>query len=349
MAEQDERVLGDHASLDRIMEKVRKLVTIAEHPSTSPEEARAARAKADGLMLAYAIREITEDKGKPLDQRAKPTMIRVAVANTEFEHLAYVELLLGDVARHCRCKVRYYSDMTDDVWYARVYGFESDVRYFEHLYTTLRLHMLDVFLPRVDPSQSLEENCYRLHSAGHNWLEIAHMYGWRKMGTRWNSTKHKDEEIWRNKHSDEERTNFHVGGIYKRAYLKGAAAHGESHKKISAGGSATYRRSAAQGYVDRIQKRLYEIESGRHAGAEVELRSRYEDLQEFFFQENPDLRPRPPKPVDPNAPAPKAVKVRMRKYTPPPFNGEAYAHGVRVANTANLNTNVGGTPRKEVQ
>jgi hypothetical protein len=330
------------------LDKVRKLIAQAEHPNTDPIEADRFRQAADELMIKFAIDQRLLDEQRPAAYRAKPITVDIQLSDNS-DILPYVAQLASDLARHCRCKIRNYSEWKNGQYWSRVYGFESDARYFEVLYTTLRLHMLGALLPSIDSDQSLDENCLRLHKAGYNWLEIASVYGWRKI-TRyraqtilgWDGTvsipdipfAHNDGRI---------EPHTKVGSFYKRACHRAAKARGEAVTIISAGGSATYRRSAAWGYVSRLAQRLRKLETGRdvsEAGAIV-LRSADSDLMDFFKAANPDLFQTT---HQEECEACKKAKSgtcrahRERKYTPPPFSDAGYTAGVQQANTANLDT-----------
>jgi hypothetical protein len=315
-------------SLDSVLSKVRKLIAVAEDPNTDPKVATSYREMADALMLKHAVDETQAEASRPAEQRTRPIIITVEIGG-DSDIIGYFGSLCDMVARHCRCRALLYTAWRDGVWVAKVYGFESDARYFELLYTTIRLHMLGVLIPRIDRNSSLSENCYRLHNAGYNWLEIARMYGWSKVGLR------EGTEMWRDSEGND-KTKFHVGGIYKRAYYQATKERGEQPTKISAGGTATYRKSAAYGYTSRLTQRLRQVESNRQAGTEILLASRVDDLDALFRDDNPEMFLEVPE-EDPKNSKP----ARRRKAPTFSFNEQAYGVGVRHANTADLSTGVG--------
>jgi len=319
-------------NLDSVLSKVRGLIAKAEHESTPPHEAELARQMADALMLKYTIKEIGE---QPAAQRAKPMILTIQIG-PESDVQGYFAGLLRDIAKHCRCRSRLYTSWTDGCWNAKVYGFEPDVRYFEMLYTTVRLHMLGILLPKVDPSESLEENAYRLHSSGYNWLQIAEMYGWRKYDYRRpylsgelppNGLKvpywHKDEG-WQ--------PATQVGSRIKRAYHRAVKERGENGQIIAANGTTSYRKSAADGYTGMIRRRLYEMAKSRESGNELILRSLIDDIDKLFKEDNPDLFVEV-KEEPSNA---KKTKTRLPRYKPLNLNMDAYRRGADHARTADL-------------
>lgn len=351
----EEEPKTSNVDLDKILHRVRQCIAKAENLTMDAEkpdvsegdraaylaEADAARTMADTLMLQYAIKEVGAAAEDPT-KKVRPIIITVSMG-PDSEISGYFSWLSDTLIRHCRCKVRRYTSWSDGGYNMKVYGFESDVRYFELMYTTVLLHMMGVLLPRFESSRSLDENVYVLHNSGHNWLQIAEMDGWKKYNSmRWSEYDgtmppagmkvpyyHKNEG-WH--------PSTTVGGKYKRAYYRACEARGEQPLKVAANGTRTYRTSAADGYVAMIQQRLWRIEKDRQHGAELILASRVNDLDKLFREDNPDLFvERPPTPApDPSA---KQKKVRPRKYVPAPFNEEAYRRGAAHAKTADLNGN----------
>lgn len=339
--------------LNKVLDMVRKLIAQAEHPNTDPAEAQRYRAQADTLMLTYSIKEIQAEQARPVGERQKPGIIRVMLTG-DYEMLGWLASLADYVARHCHCKVRQYAgyDREEHCYFSKVYGFESDLRYFEILYTTLRLHMLGALLPQVDANLSLEDNCYRLHQAGYNWLQIAELYGWRKI--RYSEAYHAgqgDTKVpYRHRETQEIQPATTVGGLYKRAYLRAVKARSEHATQIPASGSKTFRNSAAQGYVTRINRRLRDVAGARQAGAELVLRSRTDDLDALFRADNPEMFREQEKRAECEAcKRAKSGHCRShpagRAWKPAPFSPNGYATGVNHANSADLGAKVGGDTR----
>lgn len=340
-------------NLDRILKRVRALIDMAESeiaPGATDEERAAtlreqqlAREKADALIFQYSIKQAMENSTRPAAERVKPMKIRVEVGRWDNDLLNYFTTLLGYTADHCQCMTR--TRWSGDSWYADVYGFESDVRYMEYLYTILRAHMIGILAPRVNNQLSLDENCYRLHIAGYNWLEIAEMYGWGKYiytGAETAGIK----EPYKHWESGEIKPKTQVGSHFKRAYLRAAAKHGDQHVKIAAGGSHTYRKSAADGYTYRIGQRLRVLRQERATGSDIVLKDSKADVAAFFRQDNPELFE---KPAEPAVAAKPGKKVRYRSMPAPKFDSRAYDVGRKFADTADLNTGVGGRAAREVK
>lgn len=351
-------------SLTTVLRQVRLLVAKAEHEATPPEEARACQEKADQLMLDYAVNEAMLEADAPTAQRSLPGIIILPTAKWQTGLEGSLADLITHISQHCRCRARNWVRYTQDGYESKVFGFESDLRYVELLYTTLRLHMLGVLRPTVDPAASAESNAYRLHNAGYNWLQIAEMYGWHKMSS-WEignlqgdvylavrelrdpyrkGEAHEDGEIL---------SASKLGSGIKRAYYRECKRLGTQPVKIAANGTATYRRCAAQGYVSGIYKRLRRMDDGVEPGAALALRNREDELDAFFREQNADLfRSAPPRDEEEYVSHENCEKCkrassgycrdhRIRAYKEMPFDAAAYAAGARHAETADLFT--GGT------
>jgi hypothetical protein len=321
--------------LSAVLRKVRALVAIAEHEKTEPVEAEQARAHADRLMLQFAIDEAALDASRPAESRGKPETIEVDICDRLSNLSGYFSWLVDVVARYSRCKVRSWTrcDYDRNVWMATVYGYESDLRYFEIVYTTLLLHMSSVLVEGWSDSVSDDENVYRLHNAGFNWAEIAQMRGWVKdFAPSYPEIKNPYH------HRDDPRKvvpSTTMSARFKTSYLRACRKHGTEPVQVPAGGSATYRTSAAGGYVSRIGQRLIKTEQGRDAAESGALVLRRDDLEDFFRKANPDLfREEEEEFVEQPQP-----KRRQKKYVPPPFNHDAYAAGARHADTADIGGN----------
>jgi len=296
------------ANLDAKLAQVRKLINLAEHPGTPEHEASAARLKADAIMFEHGIEQATLRNALPPEARVKPITITVDLGTGDAYLLGFS--LISKVAEHCRCYLRTAYVRSDDYrsggYVAHVYGYEADVRYAELLFTTLRLHMLGAVRPEIEANLTLDENAYRLHNAGYNWLEIGEKYGWRKVGYHWNREAGKVIEVaYRIPADNPQRDNRKLmadrpdedgyvyvphttlGGHFKRAYYRATEARGEQGKKLAAGGTDGYRADAASGYLIRIGERLRGVAASRTPGTDIVFAGSREDLLNFFREAAP--------------------------------------------------------------
>jgi hypothetical protein len=339
--------------LNQVLKRVRQFIEKAEAdiaPGATPEqraaaliEQQSARNMADKLMTDYAVTAAMANASGPA--AARPVPGKMLIPNGKYSDIqGHVYRLLLDVAEHCRCKVRYYGEYNKEEgqYYSKIYGWESDLRYFEILFTTLQLHMLGALLPNIREDESIEEASYRLHNIGYNWLEIAKLYGWNQIND-YDLEEWEKHPTYLNKHT-QEREHYRVAVMqYEKAYKRALRIRGESPIKVPPGGSATFRNSAADGYVARIWRRLRDVEQGRvtESGASIVLRGAADELFDFFRKENPDLF----RPAAEAVPCPKCAKSKsghcrdhpMGSFRPRPYSSAGYAVGVNRANTASLN------------
>jgi hypothetical protein len=290
--------------LNSVLAKVNALIAKAEHEATPAAEAQACRERADALMLKYAIEEAQLDEARPAGERMKPDKLVVPVG-VYGDVIGHIAGLMGTIAKHCRCMIKHYTSTATTEngyeYFSTVYGYNSDLRYFEILWSSVRLHALGALMPSLSKTETDGQNAYRLHEAGYNWLEIAQMYGWKKVtysGRIYREhergqisdelyEKYQDgkAEIWYNEGTDEYKTNWQLGSKVKRDYHNECKARGEKPKTISAGGAKTYRKSAARGYHGMIQHRLHAMRRDVSTGSGLMLRS--DALRDYFREENP--------------------------------------------------------------
>lgn len=392
-------------NLDQVLTKVRKLTAQAEHIENMSEddlaqnypdpearerfrkEAATFRSVADALMLKYAIDQAMISDAAPAAEKMIPAFAEFAIA-APGSLLSHVDDLMRVIASHCRCMVRSYTrlDKESGAWMAKVYGYKHDLAYFEILWTTLRLHMIGAFRPVIDPSASLSENCYRLHNAGFNLLEIVKMYGWVDVSPydshveAWAAT-HPGFDPWAerkkwfyNRDTGEVSDLHPLKVFYSRAYRNECKRRGEDYRPSAAGGSESYREDAAAGYVSIIRQRIRQIEGGRaDIGSALVLSS--EGLLDYYREQNPgaftrcphcsklsasqytcdrckeEIAPRPAAP----APCKRCAAAksgycrdhRPLRYNYRKLNDAGYSAGAAHARTADLTGNkVGGTKKQ---
>lgn len=311
---------------DKVLDKIRGLIAKAEslEESSDPDqlnEALACRNRADAMMQKYAVEEWQARAAAPV--ASKPDRIKIKIGEDGNPFLGEMAGLINIVSQFCKCSSvwmvgggKYTEDKQEFCW---VYGYESDLRYFEMLFTTLFLHMNGAIFPKPDFNKTLGENAYELHNAGLNWLDIARMYGWYEV----QPLPHEPVAGMFVNRNTGERVSWHgsVGKI-KKAYTAEITRRGEKFFRISPNGSETYRRNAAQGYIARINQRLHEVAGKRGSGAELVLADKSQNITALMNEHFGNLH-----------------SVGSKKTT---YNEAAYRHGVRHANSAALNPQATG-------
>lgn len=225
----------DQERRKKMMEKVASLIAKAEATDYS-EERDAFRAKADELMVAYAIEEseLVQRQGRSLKDEVKQRRIRVAGADSPYRDP--LVSLIASVARHARCRIVFYG-LHYGVSYpveATVVGMEQDLDYVEMLFASLRLQMANELEPKYDPSLSLSENVYQMRNAGLKWERIHPLAEAAGVDTPG-------------------RTSRKWNDLYEEACF----ARGESPR--SNVNPKTVKRNFAEGYVPRVEMRFLEV------------------------------------------------------------------------------------------
>lgn len=316
--------------LSKTLERVRGLVAKAESLEAmggqdNLNEATACREKADKMMEDYGLEEWELLKGAD-DKGFKPVRIKIDIGTGDNEFLTELATLVHVVATFCKCRSVW---MTGSGWgiserqeYCYVYGYESDLRYFELLITTLMLHMIGTIFPSPDLAKSLGENAYELHNAGLNWFDIAQAYGWQVCASRDGEPKF----MYRNKGTGERASWGKSVGRIKSAYAAEVKARGETSLRIPPSGSRNFRINAVQGYLREIDLRLRQIAGQRGTGTEMVLADKTQNITAAVAEDFPEMKHN------------KARKVA--------YNAEAYRRGVNHARTASLNPEAGAKPRE---
>jgi hypothetical protein len=313
--------------LDAALNKVRKLIERSSYHQDHGEQDRAndLLTQADALMFKYSIDKAMAEAAKPSAEQAKPKRIKVEMCGPGDPLAFEISCLVNVVARHCRCMAIWLpSDYRPHV--SEIFGYESDVRYAEMLYTQLLMHMTSVLFPKMDPSKTLGENCYTLHNQGLNWLDMAELDGWKKLpaadypGVKVPFTKDFDFSV---------SPSTKVGGIYKRAYYAECKRLGEQPKIVPASASRqartdAFRKSVAKGYVNRIAERLFRVEKAQNkVGTALVLAGQKDTIEAMFAEAYPHSK--------------SSVDEFKAKSNP-----EAMLRGMRRADEADLSVGVGG-------
>ena len=136
--------------LSSVLRKVRALIERAEYPDTPAEEAITARETADRLIEKYAVEEWEALKSGGATG-LRPDKIKIDVGEEGDPFLDRIAHLVSVVANFCRCQFIWMKGSGNKFIprseYCVVYGYQSDLRYFELLYTTLHLQLAGAMFP----------------------------------------------------------------------------------------------------------------------------------------------------------------------------------------------------------
>lgn len=119
---------------DRVLERVRKLLARAEHPTTPPAEAEACSAKAAELMSRHLIDRAVVDAGR--SDHDKPVVRRIVV---DAPYVVGKVVLLDEVAKAFGIRVAIGGTASASSRRCTLVGFPGDLAMVELLFTSLLL------------------------------------------------------------------------------------------------------------------------------------------------------------------------------------------------------------------
>lgn len=272
------------AKRDNVLRKVRALMDQAEHANTSPVEAATFRAKAESLMQVYRIEETEAvDRGEAPSLVPVCETISIVRNNSQFRD-AYFGIAL-DLIAHCGLKGNFkYASDENGAWnlVAEVVGYESDIRFFEMLFTNVRLAFSNRMEPAYDPAESDQDNVYRMRNAGMTRGAISVAMG------------------WLNGSNGKALTASAAADKASRLYGAACREHGSEPLLV---GQGINMKVYVKQYVDAFRTELYWRLKAAVNGADsvrgaVVLASRKERVQDAFYEMFPHMRPVPAKTSD---------------------------------------------------
>lgn len=120
-----------------IVDKVQKLLSKADDPACTEEEAKAFYAKAQQYMVEHAITEQQIRMARP-GERSTPEARRFQYSN-DWSFLPGKRMMLGAISQLNGCKLIYHTGTKVKPQFATVIGFADDVNFVEMLYTSCLL------------------------------------------------------------------------------------------------------------------------------------------------------------------------------------------------------------------
>ncbi len=248
------------------------------------EEAKAYQLKAEQLMREYRISEeetIAGDSFSIVPIRFEVVLMETSAIHNPFRY--HYSEIWREVAKHSGVifKMDYRfpklgETETEDVktgLLAVGYGYESDVRLAELLWTAARLVFMTRIDARVNPDLSDQQNCYYLRNSGMSRIDIA-------------------AALW----GEETRLKAGPHAKVQKLYLAECAARGEEPKVAGRGIQVSvYRDAYADAFCDELGWKLREARDAADSqGGALELPGRKERVQEAFWDAFPDERPETP-------------------------------------------------------
>ena len=270
------------ASTEKIMERVRALLAIAEHPNTPPEEADTALTQANKLILRHAIDEALLRAAQTEGERRAPLHKQFPMAEGRTEFMPMLRTILNEMALANRCQAVFLGGMV-----VEIFGMDEDVRWVEMLYTSVYFQFLSKLNPKWDESLPFEQNVYNFKVAGYAWIKIdeaAVAHGHPTAVTR----GYKD--IWGKWH------NLVISSRMLNSYKKWAKKIGDTNA-VSTNTHTKFRRAFAEGFQYRLADRLQKMsdenvqEADTIPGAALALVDTAEAVNKLFWEIYPQYSP----------------------------------------------------------
>ena len=308
---------------EKVMQKIEKLLLLAGHESTPPEEAQSAQEKADAMMFEYKVERAQ------LNLERNDREVISQIIEREFEELSLIDpsslrssrrdfseyVVSGTVSgirrnifRHAGC----------EIWGRKVVGYEEDIVYAEILWLSILSDITRVMYPKWNVSLGFDENVYRLKSSGYSWSQV------REMGLA-TGAKDKNGPL----------TAQNAGSKLRTGYKRHAAKIGEVVVQQT-GTPHLWRESFAQSFSVRISQRVAALKNGQeeYRGKNLPALVREEDLLKSHFyglfpEANPENWSKPEEP--------KKKRGRVAKAKTKNADMSGWVAGHKAASSVNLN------------
>lgn len=295
---------------EKILDRVAKLLAIAEHPNTPGPEADVALMQANKLIAKHAIEEALIRQHQTVGERRALVNKQIVVgAGSGFS--STLRTVLHYVADANRVSVAFLSTGS-----AVLFGADEDVAWVEMLFNMIKLQFLLKIDPKWDAAKSYDENVYNFKVAGNSWSAIndASVKAGSRDARKWNDIRcyvGEDQHVpsyypeWRDLRMDEDFGRGYawisvpeekLSGILIAAYKRWAANVGDD-SPVTTQNPRAYKRSYADAFSSRMamrflgMKRENEAEMDTIPGAALAIRDLKAEANQAMWDMFPDLSP----------------------------------------------------------
>lgn len=274
---------------ERIQRKIASLLERAAHPGTDEHERESCLRMADEMMAKHKIERSLISWERPIEERRKPTtlyyeplhfvdndMIRSRRHYSEYEVSGTLTGLRQTIFRFVGARCRF--DYRDGKNTLVVVGYEEDIYYGEMLWNMTLSEIVRSMYPTWSKAVSMDENVYKLKSAGYSWPQI------REIGLE-NGAKDAHGSL----------TFENAGSKLRSAYRRYAKSIGESGEMPKVRQPEWWRVSFADGFAKNLGQRLAAIKMDRESyfdGKNLPALQKDEQAVKDLFEEH--FPPPPP-------------------------------------------------------
>jgi len=159
---------------ERVLDKVQRLLDLANDAGTTEEERDLALTRANEMMVKHAIEQSVLDahrtaRGEKLDRSPETVVVSFIPVGQEFDLILFdCVSYLGLLARVIPVRLLSHSGETS----LSLSGFPDDIEYFQMLWLSTYLQFSNKLFPKWSTEKSLDENVKFLKDAGFKWKEI---------------------------------------------------------------------------------------------------------------------------------------------------------------------------------
>ncbi|UVF61396.1 hypothetical protein SEA_SPARCETUS_67 [Microbacterium phage Sparcetus] len=290
---------------EKIMERVARLLALAEHPNTPAPEAELALRQANSLITKHAIDEAILRQSQTASER-RAIEKRTIVIGGGWTFRPYLRTIIIAAADALRVVI-----VTDTAGQAHLYGAAEDISWLDMLFAMIKVQFLSKLDPAWDNSKSYDENVYTMKVAGFKWKEINALAVQNGHESRESHshvahiTNDEQRDFW------ERHVQFGTGrfikgdevrdynGFYhklKAAYVRHAKSIGDDSRVVTQSHQA-YRLSFAESFKLTMQQRFWQMKRDAESemdtipGAALALRDVRQDAKKAMWGDFPELSP----------------------------------------------------------
>lgn len=298
---------------EKILDRVAKLLAIAEHPNTPGPEADVALMQANKLIAKHAIEEALIRQHQTVGERRALVNKQIVVgAGSGFS--STLRTVLHYAADANRVSVAFLSTGADVL-----FGADEDVAWVEMLFSMIKLQFLLKIDPKWDTAKSYDENVYNLKVAGTSWKDInaeSVKHGSRD-ARKWTQTagyldRDTEEPYYQREYRNVQVTRRNeesgsvfgtweapeekLSGILIAAYKRWAANVGDD-SLVTTQNPRAYKRSYADAFSSRMAMRFLDMKRENEAemdtipGAAIAIRDLKAEADQAMWGMFPDLSP----------------------------------------------------------